>query len=305
MPEVIERSCASCGRQLDPVMASLGMMSHPACTVSDVGEVHEEQAVGQVTFDTPVSGVKGIPLPEEAENLKAELTTIVRWYEEFSPRAQQVSLGPSDLGHECDRALAYKVAGIRGNNMGDPWPASVGSAIHSRLEMMIRDYQAANGGAWQIERKIKVDPMITGRADLVRPPDLVDIKSAGKDMMDKVKRETPPRRYLVQINAYAKGLRDEGIDIQRVSLAFFPRSGWLSQLHVWTAPYDEALALEGIQRPYLLAQKLQELDILANPHRWEQIPATPGMGCNWCSLYNKHRKPEEGANDKMCPGWNK
>ena len=305
MPQVIERPCATCGQLLEPVMASLGMMSHPSCSVHDVTDVQEEVPVGQPMFDTIEGKPKGVPLPDVAADLAAELITMVRWNEEFSPRAQQVSLGPSDLGHECDRALAYKVAGIRGPNMGDPWPAFVGSAIHERLEGVIRKYCNEFGGTWLIEGRVVVDPLISGRADLVRGPDVVDIKSAGKDMMDKVRKQGPPDRYLTQINAYAYGLIRAGHRIERVSLAFFPRSGWLNDLFVWTAPYDEAIAVAGLKRPYELAQKIQELDILNNPHRWEQIPATPGFGCQWCSLFNKHKKAEDGADDKSCPGWNK
>jgi len=305
MPSVIERACGSCGQPLDPTMASLGMMSHPACSVHDIQDVHEEQPVGDNPFDQAVKAPKGLPLPQDSEELKAELLTMIRWAEEFSPRAQQVSLGPSDLGHECDRALAYKVAGLKGPNMGDPWPAFVGSAIHERLEGVIRSYQVANGGTWQIEKRIKVDDLISGRADLVRPPLLVDIKSAGKDMLDKVKKNDPPDRYLIQINAYAKGLRNAGIEITKVALAFFPRSGWLTDLHVWVGHYSEDLAMRGIRRPYELAQKLTELDIINNPDKWNDIPATPGFGCQWCSQFDKHRMLEEGADAKGCPGWNK
>lgn len=305
MPPVIIRDCEVCGKPLDPMMASLGLMSHPGCSVPDVAHPEQSPAVPADPFDTMDHRPKGVPLPAEAENLKAELLTMVRWAEEFSPRSQQVSLGPSDLGHECDRALAYKVAGIKGHNMGDPWPAFVGSAIHERLEGVIRKYQNEYGGSWLIEGRIVIDPLITGRADLVRAPDVVDIKSAGKDMMDKVRKDGPPKRYLTQINAYAYGLIRAGHQIERVSLAFFPRSGWLTDLFVWTAPYDEGLATEGIQRPYALAKKIEELEILDNPHRWEQIPATPGFGCQWCSLFDKHRTLEEGADNKGCPGWNK
>lgn len=303
MPPTVKRQCAVCGGDLDPTMASLGMLSHPACSVSGVLEEVVNPKV--VNPFTPTSAKVGpIPLPELAGDLKAEFMTMVRWATEFDPRAQQVSLGPSDLGIECDRRLAYKIAGLRGFNPGDPWAALVGSAIHVRLEDIIRRYAAQHGGTWLIEEKVVVDPRVSGSADLVRAPLVVDIKSTGPDMMTKVMKQGPPWSYKAQINLYAKGLRDAGHQIDHVAFLFVPRSGRLDGFHVWADDYDPQIAKAALDRAYGLAKQLTELNIMDNPHRWEQIPANPSYLCQYCPMFNKHRRAEEGADDKHCPGWN-
>lgn len=303
MPEVIQRDCAECGEPLEPLMASLGMLTHPRCSVTGLTQEQGNPAivappVAQL-FDTDGA----VPLPGLAADLHAEFTTMIRWHEEFSPRSQQVSLGPSDLGIECDRRLAYKVAGIQGPHKGDPWPAFVGSAIHSRVEQVVKKYGEQHGGVWMIEQRVVVDPLISGRADLARSPLVVDIKTAGPDMMKKVAKQGPPDSYKVQINAYAKGFNDAGYPITQVAFVFLPRSGWLKDMYVWADSYRPELATNALARVYGIADTLNKMDIMNNPHRWEQIPANPSYLCEWCPLYNKYLEPDLGADDKGCPGY--
>lgn len=291
--------CTICGEPLTKVMFALGILSHPACTVPTVTE--------PVSSSTSVFSDPGaIPLPELAADLKAELMTIVRWDTEFAPRSKQVRLGPSDLGATCDRRLAYKIAGLQGNHQGDPLPAYIGSAVHTKLEESIRRYAQQHGGAWLIEEKVVVDPLIRGSADLVRAPLVVDIKTAGKTMMDKVKKEGPPEKYLTQINLYAKGLRDAGHDITQVAFLFVPREGWLTSTYAWAAPYDETIARRALVRTYALARKLTEMGIRDHPERWAEIPSAPEFGeCTYCSMYSRHRTSAEVADGTGCPGFNK
>jgi hypothetical protein len=306
MPRAIERPCTICTEPLASLEASLGFLSHPTCIVPGMQtvELPDETPAPAVQFARVNPKLGACPLPDVAENVKAELITMVRMFEEFSPRKQQLSLGPSDLGVDCDRSLGYKIAGLTGHNMPDPWPAFVGSAIHARMERVIKEYGPQVGGAWLIEERVQVDPMIAGHADLVKAPWVVDLKSAGPDMMKKIGKEGPPRKYLIQINAYAKGLRDAGHQIDTVCFVFLPRSGWLTGMLGWAAPYDEALALEAIARPYAIRDRLVELDIMTHPHRWQLVDATPGDSCIWCPMYDKHRMQDQGADDKGCPGKN-
>lgn len=307
MTAVQERACASCGQPLSPTMAALGLMSHPGCSVPDVttGTSVGPTGLGENPFNLHDERIGGVPLPEVAENLKAEFMTMIRHHEEFTPRATQAHLGPSDLGGECDRRLGYKIAGIRGNHVGDPWPAAVGTSIHHYIEDIVRKYGAEYGGAWLVEHRITVDANVRGSADLVRAPLVVDIKSAGKDMMDKVRKQGPPLSYRRQINLYAKGLVNSGVRIEQVAFVFVPRSGWLKDMYVWAAPVDLALADEALARAYGIAEQVFQLDVLNNPHRWEQITGNPSYLCNWCPMFDKHRSAEEGADGRGCPGMNK
>jgi hypothetical protein len=303
MPPALKINCRVCDRPLDPLMASLAILSHPACNVPGV-EVVELPEEAPPAF-TRVNDAKApCPLPEVAAEVQAQMTTMVRMFEQFDARSQQLSLGPSDLGTECDRNLGYKIMGLRGANFYDPWPAFVGSAIHHRMGEVITAHAAEVGGAWLIEEKVIVDPLISGHADLTRGNLVVDLKSAGPDAMKKIAKEGPPHKYLVQLNCYAKGLRDAGHPVDTIVFVFLPRSGWLTSMYVWAAPYDEALATSAIARAYAVGRLLGELDVQNFAHRWEQVPATPGDACIWCPMYDKHRPPERGADDKGCPGKN-
>ena len=310
MPELIRRNCGTCGKPLTAVEASI-MLNHPSCdpVLQDL-ELVPPPVEPPPTVVPPAGApikVTGVPSPEVAHEVKQELSTILIWSEQHSPRSQQVNIGPSELGTDCDRQLAYRVMGLTGPNdgMADPWPAFVGSAIHTRIEAAIRKYERAHPHAdpWNIEERVVADPLISGCADLNRKWLLVDIKSAGKDVMDKVRKNDISLRNIKQIMVYAKGLRDAGRPITHVALVFVPRAGWLKDMHVWAAPYDEAIALAAIARPYELAAKLQELDVVNHPHRWNLIDASPSFACQWCPMYDRYVPAELGASDKGCPGY--
>lgn len=311
MPSVIERDCHTCGKALEPALASLGMLNHPSCDPVpqdlELMPPPTPAEIASITTFTPTGGPVQVPEPSVAKALKDEFTTMLLWSESNTPRSRQANIGPSELGVECDRRLAYRVAGITGDGGGlsDPWPAFVGSAIHTRVEDAVRGYLAGHPHApkWLIEQFVRADPLIGGRADFYRDNVLADLKSGGKDKMDEVRKHGPQLSYRVQQMVYAKGLRDAGVPIEYIALIFVPRSGWLRDMYVWAERYDEALALEYLGRPYRLAQKITELDILNHPHRWEQIPASPSYACTYCPLYNKYLPEDLGATDKGCPGY--
>lgn len=312
MPDVIKRDCHTCAKPLDPVMASLGMFNHPGCdpVPQDIELTSPPaEAVPLPTF-TPVDPQVGpCPLPAVAKEIKDELTTILCWAEASRERSLQVKLGPSELGVACERQLGYRIMGLQGPNldMADPWAGFVGSSIHHRTEESIRRYQAAHPLApkWNIEEEVRIVPgLIEGHADLNRDNILVDEKSAGKTVMAAVKKEGPSLKYKVQIMLYAYGLRLQGRPIDTVALVFVPREGYLRDMWVWAAPYDEPLALEYIARPYRVRDKLVQLQVQQYPERWEQVPAEPSyMGCQYCPMWERYAGNGLGADDKGCPGY--
>lgn len=282
-------------------MASLGVLSHPRCSVTGVpGEQDNEASVN------PFTDPGDSPLPEAAADLKAEFMTMIRWHEEFSPRTMQIALGPSDLGTECIRRLAYKVAGIPGYHRGDPWAAFVGSSIHARVEDVIRRYtkEFELPGDWLIEGRVQVTPEIAGKADLVHEDMVIDIKSASPDVMKKLPKEGPREGYKVQVNAYAYGLNQAGRDIKKVAFIFVPRSGRLDDTYVWVDEYRPEIVKKALDNVYQIADNLWEMDILNHPEKWNMVPANPDfMWCQYCPLFNKAMDATDPATDKGCPGW--
>lgn len=314
MPQVIKRPCGVCGNPIDPTMAALGQLNHITCDPVpqeiELTSPPPVETMETVAAFTPVNPkVSGVPEPMIASAVKEEFTTILLWSERARPRSRQVNIGPSELGVECERRLAYRVMGLSREDpsldRSDPWPAFVGSAIHTRVEDAVREYQAQHPRApmWSIEEFVQADANIKGRADFNRDEVLADLKSAGKDVMDKVKKNGPPLKYRIQQMVYAKGLRDKGKPIKYICLIFVPRSGWLRDMYVWAEPYDEALAMEYISRPYRIAANLRDMDIKNNPNRWNDVPAAPSYECTYCPMYDRYVPEELGATDKSCPGY--
>jgi hypothetical protein len=280
-------------------MASLGVLSHPRCSVTGMAdEVDIPASVNP--FTTPGDS----PLEDLAADVKAEMMTMVRMYEEFMPRKMQLALGPSDLGIECDRRLAYKIAGITGYNTGDPWAAFVGSSIHTRIEAVIKKYAERTGSTWLIEQMVQVTSEIRGRADLVHDDLVIDIKSASPDVMKKLPDSGPRASYLPQIHAYAYGLNKAGHKINRVAFVFVPRHGRLDDMYVWADEYRPEIVEKALHRVYRFARRLDELDITNHPQLWETVPATPDyLWCQYCPLFNKAMGANDPADDKGCAGY--
>lgn len=93
------------------------------------------------------------------------LKEAVTRYAERLPRSVQRHLGPSELGHECDRLLIGKMAGVpRLNFMTDPWASIVGTAIHAFMEEAFNWDNADRGGQrgghprWRTEYRVTPDP---------------------------------------------------------------------------------------------------------------------------------------------------
>ena len=247
------------------------------------------------------------PAAAAALTIKRELSKIILWNERESPRSKQQAIGPSELGDPCDRRLAYRIAGAKTINLStDPWPAIVGTSIHSWLEKAINRYQSSvEDLGYLTELRVYPDPMVKGHSDVfnVLTGTVVDHKTTGADGMRKVKKGIIPEGYRIQIQIYGLGHRRAGREVNDVALIFYPRSGWLDDAYVWVEPYDEQVALKALARMHRLAEELIDMDIEGNPHRYQNIEAAPGDSCVWCPFYNRNLIDiDTPASEKGCPG---
>jgi hypothetical protein len=243
----------------------------------------------------------GPPTSPEAQWLKEQITTVILAGESSSPRSQQSQLGASDLSNPCDRYIAYKLAGVPGHNDADPWPAIVGTGIHWWLEDAIKRRGPQD---WMTEHLLPIGDEIISHGDLfIRDLGwVVDHKSAGKDRMNEVTKNGPPEKYVTQVNIYGLGYEAQGYSVSKVALIFYPRAGRLKDIWTWVGDYDPERAFRAIDRVPAISHRLQQLDVLHNPHRWEQIDATPSHDCGYCPFYSATRTAEEGASYDGCPG---
>jgi hypothetical protein len=71
---------------------------------------------------------------------------------------------------------------------------------------------------------------------------------------------------------------------------------------VWSQPYNEQIATDAINRMFRIARDAVGLDVIREPHRWQQLEAEPSDDCGTCPWYNPLRTAEQGASEQGCPG---
>jgi len=220
-----------------------------------------------------------------------------------------MELGPSDISTPCDRRLGYRLVEIPGvNNDVDPWAAIIGTAMHSWLEVAISLWcsQEHQGPPcdWITEHALSFGQDIRGRSDLYsrHRKMVIDHKGVGTDVLRKILKHGPPPQYVTQGLMYGLGYENEGFPVESIALIFYPRAGRLKDIYVWVADYDRGAAQRALDRPSKLAADLLTLDVISNPHRWEQVAAFPSDDCGFCPWYDPGRLAELGATDTGCPG---
>lgn len=256
-----------------------------------------------------------------AQRYSQELREVVVRYADRLPRNVQRHLGPSELGHLCDRQLIGKMAGVElghanSNHMHDPWASIVGTAIHAFLEeaftwesqRLIQEVKETEV-RWLTERRVTPDPASRsphpGTADLydTKNATLNDHKCQSEHVRDKLRRQGPPHHYFMQMLLYAVGYMHEGYDVDRICLISWPRTkSTLDDMFVW----EHVITAADIDLVVDLIAKTEVREQLAVMLRQGElnlfdIPMTPSdADCQFCPFY----RPDAATNPniKGCPG---
>lgn len=178
-----------------------------------------------------------------------------------APRALQSALGPSQIGCGCDRCLIHLLAGHRTAQDGIPWLPWIGTAVHEQLELaFIRHIAATGTDRYLLEQEVAVGTLrgvpITGHADLIDTHAGVvnDWKVVGASTLRKAKASGPSSTYRRQAHLYARGANAAGWTVEHVQITYLPRNAAsLRDAVAWTEPYDEAVAVEALDRANALA----------------------------------------------------
>lgn len=243
---------------------------------------------------------------DHAKPLEDELLAKIRHAISHDPRSLQKRIGPSEIGQECARRIAYKLLGIPENGNRDaPWLPTVGTAVHAWLEGVFDNDNlaaAAHRGyaeRWLVETRVSVGEIngvdITGSADLFdrATGTVVDWKVVGPTTLKKYKSKGPGQQYRTQAHLYGRGFTRAGHPVNRVMIVFLPRNAELSDAYIWSEDYDEQVALDALQRANGIALVIASLGTKA----LDVIPPTASY-CNFCP----HLK--RGSTDLVggCPG---
>lgn len=233
--------------------------------------------------------------------LREDLIEIVRWASNNSTRSRQVSLGVSEVGNDCDLRVAYKMAGMPVLNYPDPWPSTVGTAVHSWLQGAIEDFEHVHGtNRWLAELEVVPSPLVQGHTDLYDSErfTVLDFKIPSADNLKKMREEGVSPQYVTQIQLYGLGHVNAGRRVERVGIVGLGRQGWLKDMWVWTTPFDKQAAEKALARVYAIGGKMLDLRI-PEEDNWGQIDRKPSRLCSWCPWFNGSAKEVTAGG---CPG---
>jgi hypothetical protein len=228
------------------------------------------------------------PLNTPAKELGLELSHIITEASKWSPRSQQVYIGPSEVGQECVRRLAYKLLDWDKANEsgGGSWAANVGTAIHSFLE----DIFSKHPDRYEVEQKVKIRANLSGTIDLFDKEKgyVLDWKTTSPAGVKAKRSEGATSQQITQVQLYGYGKAQQGEVVNKVGLIFLPTGGSIDDMHVELFDYDEQAAIDALARLDSVYSLLSTIDVEINPEMWPLIPATPSRMCNYCPYFRPY-----------------
>jgi hypothetical protein len=224
-----------------------------------------------------------------------ELRQHILTLEQQRPRARQAAIGISEIGNPCARRHLYKLTNTpKTNTGGDPWPAIIGTAVHTYLD------QAFGGHPdWITDQHVTIPTTdggsIGGTIDLYHQPSgtVIDHKVVGTSSLKRMRQDGPGPQYRTQVHLYGLGMQLAGHTVTTVAIMAWPRAGQLKDAHYWSEPWDPDLC-------DLALNKLASLQAVATMFG-DQAPArTPGTEshCMYCPWF----MPAATNPSEACPG---
>lgn len=155
-----------------------------------------------------------------------------------SKRARQPNVGPSEVGG-CRRKTWHKLARTPPTNLDTKiLAASLGTAIHSWIEKSL-----AGNPRYLLETRVQRDGMV-GHVDCydLERHEVIDWKTVKLNGLPYF----PDKQKRIQVQLYG-WLLSEQYPVQSVCLVAIPRDGSDDQIVTHVEPYDESIAMEGLE----------------------------------------------------------
>jgi hypothetical protein len=240
-----------------------------------------------------------------------DLQAVIRDFERNQERSLQVEIGPSEIGMKCSRRLVMQLLGADAvNTEQDMWPATVGTAIHALLaDAFRRDNNALTStgrpARWLVEQPVTIRPGLVGHTDLIDmwTWTVIDHKNVSvKSLRNHRKAGHPGQQYEAQAHLYGLGWRRAGLPIKKVAIAFYPKSGMMRDSWLWTADYDEQLALDALDRMDTLLADANMAELEGDLDQWlRALPRDTGH-CDWCPYMEAGREAPSENPAATCSG---
>ena len=177
-------------------------------------------------------------------------------------RSQQVAIGVSQLGG-CRKQVFLKLHGAPETNPTLRLASIMGTAIHTAIEA------AFAGSGAMLETRVEIEGLPPATIDYYDPA-----TKTVTDWKTITKKNAPyfvGKQKIWQVMVYAYLLIRAGYEVETVQLIGIPRDGNENDIIDWSAPYDEAVALEALEW-------LREVEALT------EAPA-PEMSGSFCRDY--------------------
>lgn len=227
----------------------------------------------------------------------------IYWADANTARSIQRHIGPSEIGTDCAREVAYKLSGIPEVGQGvDPWFAVMGSATHEWLSFALEEYQRIVLGRegenrrWLVEERVRIEHDefgTSGSTDVFDRDrlEVLDYKLLGNDALKSLREKGPSPTYRVQAHTYGKGWKQRGYDVQSVAIVGLPRSSFLRNMVIWSEPFDESIADAALSRVGMIDRGIKAG---LSP----EVFPTSGGHCQFC-----HFRKSGPADSTGCPGF--
>lgn len=198
---------------------------------------------------TIIKLLDGVPESSDEIALAAANTWMTRIPELFiTERSKQIQLGISEVGMDCRKCVARKLA-LKPRIIDGSWYPFIGTAVHDQLE---NGFKSRWPDEYHLEERLHVHSYksleLAGSCDMFAWQDGVvnDWKVVGENALAEARRGKVKSQYRVQAMLYGYGWEQKGFDVTHVSLSFLPREEKLEDAVVAIMRYDKDLALESL-----------------------------------------------------------
>jgi hypothetical protein len=166
----------------------------------------------------------------------------------ITERSKQIQIGISEVGMDCRKCVARKLA-LTPRIADGAWYPFIGTAVHEQLEIGFADRFPDD---YKLEERLFVheykDLKLTGSCDMFAHKDGVvnDWKVVGKSAVDDARKGKIKQQYRIQAMLYGYGWEQKGFDVTHVALTFLPREDKLENAVVALLRYDKSIAVTAL-----------------------------------------------------------
>lgn len=234
---------------------------------------------------TNIKLIDGEPNADDQVALSAAQTWMDRIPELFvTERSKQIQIGISEVGMDCRKCVARKLA-LTPRVVDGAWYPFIGTAVHDALE---NGFNERWPDEYNLEERLHVheykELKLTGSCDMFAFQDgtVNDWKVVGSRALNDAAKGKVKQQYRVQAMLYGYGWEQKGYDVHHVALSFLPREDKLENAVVAVMRYDKDLAITSLA-------ELESMVDAAEVVGWDRlIEKTPKASfCFSCRQYEQ------------------